>query len=207
MIIFDIGANKGLFTDKCLSINKINKLIAIEPNPRLYEYLKNKYKNNETVIVLNNLVSEKNDELIDFYISNADTISTASIDWINKSRFANDYIWYPPIKIKSITLDELIKRYGTPDLIKVDVEGYELEVIKGLTIKQNEICFEWAEEEKGKINKTVEHLQSLGYNKFGFIYSDDYMVRPEKYTTWEDSEIHNDMDVNRKEKWGMIWAK
>ena len=41
------------------------------------------------------------------------------------------------------TLDALIENYGMPDFIKIDVEGYELEVLKGLTQPIRMISFEY----------------------------------------------------------------
>ena len=114
---------------------------------------------------------------------------------------------FNPIKIKSTSLDNLIKIYGNPDIIKIDVEGYELEVLKGLTKKSNEICFEWAEEQYDNINKTIKHLQTLGYSEFGYIIGDEYMKKPDIYTSWDDSDFHKDINSSRKEKWGMIWVK
>jgi FkbM family methyltransferase len=206
-LVFDIGANRGLFTDKCLSLFENVDLIMVEPNPNLYNFLINKYRTKENIKVLNNLVSENDNEDIEFFISNADTISTASLDWIHKSRFTNDYNWNNKIIVKSVSLDKMISDFGVPDLIKIDVEGYEFEVIKGLTKKVPKICFEWAEEEYDKINKTCEHLQNIGYEEFGFIEKDDYLVEPEKYSKWYDCTIHNIVVPERKEKWGMIWVK
>jgi FkbM family methyltransferase len=205
-LIFDIGANIGGFSDKCLVEHENCKIIIIEPNDRLFEILKFKYKD-KNVVVLNDVVSTKNNETIDFYISNADTISTASTQWINESRFSNSYVWFEPIKKKSVNIDNLIERFGSPDLIKIDVEGHELQVILGLTSKQNKICFEWAEEEYENINKTCEYLQNLGYSEFGFAYGDEYLKEADTYSEWNKCEIHKDINIKRKEKWGMIWVK
>lgn len=207
MLIFDIGSNRGIFTDECLKKYNDCKIISLEANANLTKFLKEKYKNNLNVIVLNNIASKKNNEEVNFYISNADTISTASLDWINKSRFSNNYLWHKPIKILSKSLDNLISYHGSPDLIKIDVEGYEYEVIQGLTKKQNKICFEWAEEEYEKINLTCNYLQNLGYAEFGYIFGDEPLKEPDSYSTWQECSLHKIINVERKDKWGMIWVK
>jgi FkbM family methyltransferase len=46
-LIFDIGANRGAFTDKCLQEHKDVKIILFEPNDDLYKMLKQKYSHNE----------------------------------------------------------------------------------------------------------------------------------------------------------------
>ena len=205
MLIFDIGANRGFFTDKCLQTYSDSTIVMVEANLNLYELLVNKYKNNNNVLSINKAMSKNSGEIVEFFISNADTVSTVSTDWINKSRFSGQYSWNP-VKIETLSLDRLIDWYGKPDLIKIDVEGYELEVLQGLTTKQKEICFEWAEEEYEKINKTCEHLKVLGYESFGFIHCDDYLIKPEKFDTWENCELHKLVDPNRKTLWGMIWT-
>jgi len=204
--IFDIGANVGAFTEECLKRYPQSEVVVIEPNDRLVYILKNRF-NGKNVIILDYLVSTNSGEEVDFFIGNANTISTASKDWVNNSRFAHTHVWGDGVKKKTINLDELINQFGQPDLIKIDVEGYELEVIKGLSSKQKEICFEWAEEQYDNINKTCEHLKSIGYTDFGVIYGDDYLKKPETFTSWVECEIHDDIDASRKEKWGMIWVK
>lgn len=208
MYIIDIGANRGMFTDACMHLFGENlKMIVVEANPSLCDFLQSKYANRHNITVLNTVMSRVHNEDVSFYLSNADTISTAALDWIHNSRFSKDYTWSEPLKIKSTSLDHLIRTYGEPDLIKVDVEGYELEVLSGLTKKTSEICFEWAEEQYDNINKIAEHLQSLGYTEFGYIMGDEYMKRPDRYTSWSTSDFHSNIDSNRKETWGMIWVK
>ena len=205
-IIFDIGSNVGIFTDKCLELLNPSKIILVEANPNLYESLKQKYSGDSRIEVLNFAVSSKSNEKINFYLCNDHVLSTASIDWMTKSRFGHGFNW-TEIKINTITLDDLIQKYGTPNLMKVDVEGYELEVFKGLGSKQEKICFEWAEEEYGKLNQIIGKLESLGYDKFGFTYDDKPLDEPKDYTDWNDCKIHNDINLNRKYLWGMVWAK
>lgn len=204
-LIFDIGANRGAFTGQLLSLYPQAAFITVEANPALKELLINRFSNNKNVTVISCALSTKHGEQIPFYICAVDTISTAEIDWISKSRFKGEPYSTTPILVDTTSLDTLISRYGVPDLIKVDVEGYELAVVKGLTKKAKTICFEWAEEQYAKINQTVEHLQSLGYSKFAYTVEDRYTTDLE-YTAWENCNIHDDIKVDRKERWGMIWT-
>jgi len=205
-IIFDIGANLGDFTQECLNRYPDTTVIAVEANDELVEKLKERFLN-KNVIILNSLVSSKSGEELDFFISSAHTISTASKNWVKNSRFANTYEWNRLVKKRSITIDDLINAYGNPDLIKIDVEGYELEVIKGLREKQKYLCFEWTEEEFENVNIICDYLKSIGYEEFGFTYTDEYLKFPDIFSSWIECGIHNDIDMNRKDRWGMIWVK
>ena len=205
-LIFDIGANIGQFAQRCLEQKQGCKVICVEPNLELTVKLNDRFAA-ENVEVLDCLVSTNNDEEIDFYISNADTISTANLDWINNSRFSHSHIWYQPIKKKTINIDKLIELYGNPDLIKIDVENYELEVIRGLSSKQKKICFEWAEETFDKTHEVCLYLKKLGYNEFGYLNDDEYLKEPEVYTELEKMDLYDDIVKERKSRFGMIWVK
>jgi FkbM family methyltransferase len=206
MIIFDIGGNVGDFTNKCLEVYPNCSVILVEANDKLIQKLKERFLN-KNVEVLNYLVSSVDDEDVDFFVCEGHTISTASINWITSSRFSKTHTWETKKTKKTITLDKLIELYGNPDLIKIDVEGYESEVIKGLSKKQKEICFEWAEEVFIDTQKVCQHLEKLGYENFGVLYNDEYLKKPKKYSEWSQCEIHSNINPNRKEKWGMIWVK
>jgi len=204
-LIFDVGAHHGLFTDVCKERFPDAKIISVEANEELWGNLHLKYEFDPTVVVINYLVSDVTADFKTFHISNYDQISTASEDWIENSRFSG-HNFDKKVGVVTVNLDSLIKIFGKPDLIKIDVEGYEYEVIGGLNQKVDEICFEWAEEQYEKINLTCQKLQQLGYKNFGYILGDEYLKRPDKFTTWETSDFHNIVKPEEKDKWGMIWV-
>jgi FkbM family methyltransferase len=229
-LVFDIGFNRGKFSDACLDKSPNCRIVGVEPNPSLFY----SHTGNSNIKLINALVSDKNNDKKDFYIdASQDGISTASTEFMKNSRFAkgSKYLnegsgnWVNVGKVKTITLDTMVEFYGKPDLIKVDVEGYEYEVFSGLSKKAKKICFECHEEETEKMNKIIEHLIDLGYRQFGLIgyfdegdkfekltYSekgDPYLVEPNKYYSWKD--LKEDIDIcfqeDRRVNYGMIWAK
>jgi FkbM family methyltransferase len=206
-IAFDIGANIGQTVNELLP--NYDKIICFEPNPSLVTIIKNKFFNNDKVTIEELGLSDKI-ETKKFNISNSHVVSTFSEDWINNSRFTNVYNWDTSIDVKTTTLDEVINKYGIPYFIKIDVEGYEYEVIKGLTklLENTYFAFEWAEEQYEIVNKTIKYLKELGYNNFSYTYQ-DYLLTLENinWDKWEDLTIHNDIKEDRKEKWGMIYFK
>jgi FkbM family methyltransferase len=163
--IFDIGANRGGFTRGHLNQNPNLCGILVEANPNLIYCLENSFKP-PRFHILNNLVGMTNDESVNFHLCTDDGLSTASNDWINKSRFSGKNIWNKTIKIKTITIDKIVEIYGIPDFIKIDVEGYELNVIKGIHKYYCPLSFEWTEEEYEKTNMVVNYLENIGYNNF-----------------------------------------
>ena len=226
-LIFDIGFNHGEFTNACFSKFPNTQLVAVEANPHLC----NK-DNNDNFVLVNRLVSDKDDSDIDFFIEhNADGISTASPEFMNNSRFTkgskyitttNNHNWSDAVKIPSITLDKLIENYGTPDLIKVDVEGYEYNVLKGLTKQAKDICFEYHEEMDEEVFKIVEHLESIGYNNFGMIgyfdegdifeevthsdKGDPYLEYPKSFHTFKELKVDRFLNRDRRVNYGMMFA-
>jgi FkbM family methyltransferase len=201
MIAFDIGCNEGIITQDFLK--NYDLVVSVDADSAMCNMVKRKYECNK-LRVHNNIVSDSVGEMLDFYISPMNTISTVEKKWIKEGRFAGKYIWNETIKVETITLDKLIQMYGIPDIIKIDVEGHELKVLKGLGKPVKKIYFEWSEEFFDDTLKCVEHLKNIGFSKFGFTYAD--RGNPEVYGKWENLTIHEDIVTDRKVKWGNIWA-
>ena len=205
-ILFDIGANRGLYTDA--NIDKYDLCILVEANPALAQFLESKYNGNPKVRIENVIISNKESET--FYISNADTISTVDKEWITQSRFSGNYTWQPVEGIQTVSIDFLIQKYGAPLFLKVDVEGYEYNVLQSLTQRVPSLCFEWAEEKKDEILLTLNYLQTLGYKHYALQFEDSYIYQVEESDWIPFETIYSYMDIlcntSRKEKWGMIWA-
>lgn len=207
MLYFDVGANIGRWS---LSNINNNKIIAIEAVPNTFKILKNNCLNHN-IICLNYAVCDNNNDDIVFYNASGSTptLSTLNLEWLTdkKSRFYNTS--YTEIKCHTIKLDDLINKYGTPDLIKIDVEGGEYDCIKSLTQKVNLLCFEWASETNDITLKCLDYLYELGFKQF-FIQqnNDEYIFRP------EDTKYDDILSIKQllkstipKKDWGMMWCK
>jgi FkbM family methyltransferase len=202
-ILFDIGANRGKFS--YANRNNYDKFILVEPNPDLNNEILN-YKQSNFHIE-NLIVSDELEPT--FYL--CDTLSTCDIEWIKNSRFTNSYQWEKSIPIPTITIDQLVTKYGIPTFIKIDVEGYELHAIKSMTQKYCNLSFEWAEEKKEEIFQTIDYLYQLNYTHFHVHEEDkyDYYPKDNQYETYESTitKIQKELIPSRKSKWGMIFCK
>lgn len=203
-MFFDIGANIGNWS--LANINNSIKIISIEAVPETFMKLKNNTCNNGNILCLNFAVCNSDKEYIDFYKCDYDTLSTLNKDWLasENSRFYN--YKYNTITCKTISIDKLIQEYGTPELIKIDVEGGEFECLSSLTQKVNNICFEWASETNDITFKCIDYLETLGYTEFSIQFEDNYTYRPSFYRDLNLIKEYLNKTTPKKE-WGMIWVK
>jgi FkbM family methyltransferase len=204
-MFFDIGSNIGKWS--LSNVDNCDKIISVEASPNTFQKLLNNTINNTKIVPLNYAVCNSDKEFIKFYNCSADTLSTINKDWLDseKSRFYKQYN-YNVITCKTITIDKLIQQYGTPELIKIDVEGGEFECLSSLTQKVNNLCFEWASETNDITFKCLDYLEILGYTEFAIQIEDNYTYRPQFYRDINFVKQHLNKTTPKNE-WGMIWAK
>ena len=125
--LFDCGSNFGFYSLYVASKNKNNKIVAYEASPSTYlEMKKNIALNDYKSIKTNNLaVSNIEGANLDFFESEKDWESSISQTTFKKKS---------KIRINTTTLDIIAKKQNFDDyavIIKLDVEGHELNVIDG----------------------------------------------------------------------------
>jgi len=204
-IAFDIGANIGKWTNS--NLHNYDKIITVEASPYTFKKLK-KVCNNKTENLLNYAVCDNDGKNITFYQAETDTLSTINKDWLTNtnSRFYN--YKYKEIICKTITIDDMIIKYGKPRLIKIDVEGGEYKCIKSLTKKVDFLCFEWASETNDITFKCLDYLITLGFTQFCIQIHDNYIFIPDKKDYLDYSIIKSKLlEMTPKKDWGMIWCK
>ena len=189
-LLIDIGAHKGE-SIKLFSKNfVIKKIISFEASPINFEYLKKKIKDNKqgynnTEIVLENTALGAEDKIIEFKQFNESSSST--IKEIDKEsnyykrkfkliNFLNNKETYQKIKIKISKLKDYIEINNIKkiDFMKIDTEGYELEILLGLESKiklVDIIMFEHHYDNMIKKGYTFEDINKLLIkNNFNKIY-------------------------------------
>ena len=170
-LVFDVGANMGNRSGIFLSLGA--RVIAVEPQDACVKYLKLRY--GKKIIIIQKGLGAK-EEIKEFFLSPDHTISSFSSEWIdsvsNSGRFAKSS-WNKSIKMQVTTLDNLISEFGLPDFIKIDVEGFEPEVLRGLSIPVKALSFEYSTPEQNlqtqdclqilsKINPEIQCNYSVG---------------------------------------------
>jgi FkbM family methyltransferase len=120
-IIYDIGSNNG--DDIPYYLNKADRVIAVEANPLLCSQIKKRFQSEidmERLIIENSVLVSKEyfAESVDFYIhSNEDVLS--------QFLPPKNLDMYRKVKLPAITVSDLIRNYGEPYYIKIDVEHYD----------------------------------------------------------------------------------
>lgn len=130
-LIFDIGANHG---DKASVFRKIAAaVVCAEPDRESFKTLKRRFRDDNSMQLENIAVGAVVGEA-DFFVESEgsflNTLSSKHRGWIAEKLPRSSLTSY---SVKMSTLDELIEKYGLPDYLKIDVEGYELEVFAGLS--------------------------------------------------------------------------
>ncbi|MEP7264072.1 MAG: FkbM family methyltransferase [Bacteroidota bacterium] len=130
-IVFDIGANTGVFALIAKSMNPKAEVFAFEPVQRVCDKLrKNIALNNYDIVAIDSAVSDKNGKAI-IYDTPTDHILSVTV---NKNLAPEDTTVIKT-EIKTLTLNSFIKErnIGKIDLMKIDVETHEPEVLQGFS--------------------------------------------------------------------------
>lgn len=182
-LCFDVGANMGSRIASLLMLGA--KVIALEPQEQCLTELRKLYSN-KPVTIIGKGVGAFN-ETKKFYVSSNPLVSSFSEEWIEgMSKKLTKDRWDKTVQMEIVTLDSLIAEYGKPDFIKIDTEGFELEVLKGLNQPVKALSFEYTIPEPG--NKTIlciDRINELYSNKavFNICRDEEYKMKFDEWIT------------------------
>lgn len=154
-IVYDVGANIGYHT---LAFSKLAKYVyAFEPNTKHYKLLESNTKTLDNVKLYKNIVSD-----------NTGSKHVQDFDINVPGNYGELYVDKSGELVDCIKIDDLDDIYG-PDLLKIDVEGHELQVLRGAidTIKEfNPIIF--YEAHGTELSDIYDLLTSLEYTLYWY---------------------------------------
>ena len=130
IVFFDVGANVGSYTRQILSQNPYAIGHVFEPSPKSFDFLKKEFGSKQNIYLQNVAVSSSPGEADLYYEEEGSSWSSLYKRDISEYGLSMD----KSSSVKKITLEEYIEQTKLThvDLIKIDVEGHELEVLKGM---------------------------------------------------------------------------
>jgi FkbM family methyltransferase len=171
-LVFDVGANVGSRTEVFLDLGA--RVIAVEPQPPCQEVLTRLFgRNNRFKLVPEALGAQSGEAQM--FVGDALVLSTLSPGWVSKMRESKrfgEFEWNKEATVQVRTMDSLVAEQGEPAFCKIDVEGFELEVIKGLTRPLNALSLEVASEHADAIIAAFDRLDGLGKYEYNYSVSE-----------------------------------
>ena len=122
MTVYDIGANIGIYTQFLAKlVGASGRVVAFEPEQRNVERLRAAIRQYDQVEVLHAAVSDSSGTL-KLYV--ADDLN---VD--HRSYACEEH--RPFVEVNAVALDDIVSDRGTPDVIKMDIQGAELAALRG----------------------------------------------------------------------------
>ena len=166
-LAFDIGAHVG---DRVSSFRRLGaRVVALEPQPGPARAIRLIHGRDPQVKLIEAAAGEAEGTVTLHVNSRNPTVSTASPAFIAAAAGAGGWegqAWDDAIAVPCLTLDRLVRDHGRPAFVKIDVEGFEDHVLKGLSAPVPALSFEFTTIARDVAHRCLDRLAALG--PYGF---------------------------------------
>jgi len=214
-LCFDIGANIGRRTGIFLALGA--RVLAVEPQPHCVDEIRAMYHTDRLFIVEKGIAAQEGTAIL--HLSpQLHTVASMSGDWIEsiRTKRLHGWEWNQAIEVPTTTLDRLIDQYGLPDFCKIDVEGFEEEVLRGLTRPIRTLSFEYNPEFINPAIACIRKLEQVGDYEFNHSLDEvmvlstlDWRAGSEMVNRLQDPSLLDERDGQRRRAglYGDVYAR
>jgi len=174
-LAFDVGAHLG---DRTHAFRKLGaRVVALEPQPAVRRWLRRFVGRSEHVSIRAEALGREVGTARLALSLRTPTVSSLAERWPSTLPERNPGFrgvrWNDSVEVAVTTLDALIEQYGVPRFCKIDVEGYEAEVLAGLNHRIPALSIEFVAGALDIAEACVRRLEALGAYEFNAVKAEE----------------------------------
>jgi FkbM family methyltransferase len=183
-LCFDVGANRGARTEVLLALGAT--VVAVEPQPALAAGLREAFGRSPRFRLVEAALGASRGR-VPMYVSDVDVLSTLSPGWVEGCRRQPHlrHARWTETTVEMTTLDDLVARFGAPAFVKIDVEGLEADVLRGLSTAVPALSFEYTPWRADAASECLDLLRPFGPARFNVAPGEDMLLR---FPRWLDAD-------------------
>lgn len=210
-LCFDVGANVGNRTGLFLALGA--RVVAVEPQAWCAEQLRRRFMRRgfpagrRLTVVESALGPEPGTARL--RLAPSHTVATLSSEWVERVREAGrfDFAWDGGVDVPVTTLDALIEAHGVPAFCKIDVEGYEPEVLAGLSAPIHALSFEFTPEYLDATEASANRLLRLGDYEFNYSLGESLVLESPRRWLSADQLLAALASLGESRPFGDVYAR
>jgi len=190
-LAFDIGSHVG---DRIGAFRRIGaRVVALEPQPLCAEVIRALYGDDTGVTLVEGACGPTAGRL-KLHVNSANpTVTTASLDFVKAADGAGGWegqVWDREIEVPVTTLDALIAAHGMPAFVKIDVEGFEADVLAGLTQAPPALSFEFTTIQRDVALACLDRIAAFGVYRMDIALGESQVLELGRWATADAMRRH-----------------
>lgn len=189
-LVFDVGAYRGSRTDIFLQLGA--RVVAVEPVKESVRNLFIRFHDNPRVQIVPKALGAIEERAEILLSEPCQFSSSLSREYVQAGKQSGRYSsygvrsWQETRNVSVTTLDKLIEVFGIPAFVKIDVEGYEDQVFKGLTHPLPAFSFEFHPHILEPALRSLDYLLRFGPMKLNYAIEERFEWMLDQWATPEE---------------------